>query len=265
LHGFRRRNDLRHAAFNIAVFSALLWAGSAAAQDAIGEAKLVENDVRGEIARGAVPIHIGDQVFQSEWVRTGTESLARFALRDETNVSLGPSSQIKLDRFVYEGSGSTASSVVFNATKGAFRFFSGNSPSGAYQVTTPEATLGVRGTIYDMKIEPGRTIVVVQQGIVHVCVRRTNRCKDLTVGGSSIVVNSNTITGPIAPTETPWNFGELCSPQLCNPTQFAELGPSGVGASPIPGPIPGLALVGGAFLADIFLSVDNHQRISPSP
>ncbi len=195
-------------------------------------------------------------------MRTGADSLAKFALRDETNVSLGPLSQIKLDRFVYEGSGSTAISVVFSVTKGVFRFFSGKSASDAYQVTTPQATLGVRGTIYDVKIEPNRTIVVVQQGVVRVCIRRTNRCKDLTVGGSSVVVNSNNIIGPIARTHTTWDFGELCahSAQLCNRTMFAELEP---GAIPLPPPTPVITLIGGAFLAGIIVTVDHHQQISP--
>ena len=130
------------------------------------------------------PIHRGDQVFQDEWVRTAAESLAQLALRDETNVSLGPSSQVKLDRFVFDGSGSTAKKVLLDATKGTFRFFSGNSPHDAYQVTTPQATIGVRGTVYDVEIEPGRTRVVLQEGAVHVCVRNTRLCTDLTEIGT---------------------------------------------------------------------------------
>ena len=169
-----RRHELRHAALGVAVLGALLWAGDAGAQVAIGGAKLIEKDVSGKPAAATAPmqIHVGDQVFQNEMVSTGAESLAQLALRDETNVSLGPLSQVLLNKFVYSGSGSTAKQVVFDVTKGAFRFFSGNSAHDAYQVTTPQAEIGVRGTIYDVRIEPGGTRVVLQEGAVHACVLR---------------------------------------------------------------------------------------------
>lgn len=224
MHGFRR-NELRRAAVKVAFLSAFLWAGSAAAQEAIGGAKLIENDVRGETTRGAGPVHLGDQVFQNELVRTAAASLAQLALRDETNVSLGPSSQVKLDRFVFNGSGSTAKQVLLDATKGTFRFFSGDSAHDAYQVTTPQATIGVRGTIYDVEIERGSTRVVLQEGAVHVCVRNTRTCTDLTEVGSSVVVSARGISGPLPPARKTWDFGDLCGrlPLLCNRTTIAGL------------------------------------------
>jgi hypothetical protein len=271
---FRRRNALRRATFDVTILGMLLWAGSAAAQEAIGGAKLAENDVRGETARGTSPVHVGDQVFQNEWVRTGTDSLAQIALRDETNVSLGPSSQIKLDRFVYEGSGSTATKVVFNATKGAFRFFSGNSASAAYQVTTPQATIGVRGTIYDVLIESNGTRVVLQEGVAHICLRNSSRCRDLTEPGSSIFVGLKNITGPFTPGETPWHFADLCrqNSQLCERTTIAGLdlapptriaGNSGGEAPPPPPPPPQdftLPLISGAALVFFGVLVSEHHH-----
>lgn len=225
MHGFRRY-ELRRAAFKIAFFGAFLWAGSAAAQEAIGGAKVIENDVRGETARATAQIHRGDQVFQSELVRTAAASLAQLALRDETNVSLGPSSQIKLDRFVYDGSGSTAKKVVLDASKGAFRFFSGNSAHDAYQVTTPQASIGVRGTIYDVRIEPGRTRIVLQDGALHACIRGNTRlCRDLTEPGTSLVISARGIEGPFPPAQKAWDFGDQCGrqPSLCARTTIAGL------------------------------------------
>ena len=225
MHGFDR-NGRRHAALSAAFFSAVLWTGSAAAQQAIGGAKVIENDVRGETLRGTAPIHRGDQVFQDEWVRTAAQSLAQLALRDETNVSLGPSSQLRLDRFVFDGSGSTAQKVLLAATKGTFRFFSGDSEHQAYQVTTPQASIGVRGTIYDVEIVPGRTRVVLQQGAVHVCVRNTRECTDLTEPGSSVVVTATGISGPLPPAQKTWDFGALCGQLLallCERTTIAGL------------------------------------------
>jgi hypothetical protein len=135
-----------------------------------------------------------------------------------------PSSQVRLDRFVYDGPGSTAKKVLFEATKGTFRFFSGNSPHDAYQVTTPQATIGVRGTVYDVEIGPGRTRVVLQRGAVHVCVRNTRLCKDLTEIGSSAVVSTKGISGPLPPARKTWDFGDLCGQVLallCERTTIA--------------------------------------------
>jgi hypothetical protein len=221
-----RRYELRHAAFGIAVFGTLLWAGDAAAQVAIGGAKLIEKDVSGQIAAGTAPIHVGDQVFQNEKVSTQAESLAELALRDDTNVSLGPLSQIVLNKFVYSGDGSTAKQVVLNASKGAFRFFSGNSDHSAYQVTTPQAEIGVRGTIYDVRLEPKGTRIVLQDGALQACLRSNRRvCKDLTDPGTSLFVGPRSIDGPFTPAEKTWDFAEVCGQDAapCTHTTIADL------------------------------------------
>jgi hypothetical protein len=39
----------------------------------------------------------------------------------------------------------TARNISINAVRGAFRFITGKSPKDAYSITTPTATIGVRG------------------------------------------------------------------------------------------------------------------------
>ena len=65
-------------------------------------------------------------------------------LFDKTNLHVGPSSSVRLDKFVYDPNKGTGS-VVIDATKGAFRFSTGAQNKGDYQVKTPYGTLGVRG------------------------------------------------------------------------------------------------------------------------
>jgi hypothetical protein len=63
---------------------------------------------------------------------------------DQTNLSVGPKSSVRLDKFVYDpnkGSGS----VVIDATRGSFRFVAGSQDKRAYKVKTPYGTLGIRG------------------------------------------------------------------------------------------------------------------------
>jgi hypothetical protein len=63
---------------------------------------------------------------------------------DKTSLHVGPSSSVRLDKFVYDPNKGTGS-VVIDATKGAFRFSTGSQGKGDYKVKTPYGTLGVRG------------------------------------------------------------------------------------------------------------------------
>ena len=60
-------------------------------------------------------------------------------------MTVGPTSEVLLDKFVYDPTGAK-SAVVFRATRGAFRFVTGTQDHRAYAVTTPYGSLGVRGT-----------------------------------------------------------------------------------------------------------------------
>jgi hypothetical protein len=184
-------------------------AGPALAQAPVGGVKDVRNDVRGQTARRIARIAMGDQVFQNELVRTGSDSLARIVFLDDTTLSIGPTSQVRLDRFVFDRDG-MGKAVVFNAAKGAFRFFSGSSDHGAYRVETPQAVIGVRGTVYDVRVEAGVTTVVLVEGAANVCVRGTTRCVDLIQPGQSVVVRSAGLDGPAPPGVQNWNFGAYC-------------------------------------------------------
>jgi len=63
---------------------------------------------------------------------------------DKTTLHVGPSSTVRLDKFVYDPNKGTKS-VVIDATKGAFRFSTGAQGGGNVQVKTPHGTLGIRG------------------------------------------------------------------------------------------------------------------------
>ena len=79
---------------------------SASAQQSIGGAETVVNQVRGNLTAGrVVAVLRGDDVYRDEGVRTEADSTAKLVLRDKTVLSVGPSSSVKLDRFVYAGEG----------------------------------------------------------------------------------------------------------------------------------------------------------------
>ncbi|MDF2115927.1 FecR domain-containing protein [Roseiarcaceae bacterium H3SJ34-1] len=219
----------RHALASACALLACLASPSVFAQTLIGGATVIQNDVRGDIQGHRSKLAVGDRLFQDQTVQTAANSLAKFVFLDLTNMALGPLSQVKLDTFVYNGD-ETARTVSLTAAKGAFRFISGKSQHEAYQVQTPQAVIGVRGTTYDVRVENGRTLVVLQEGAVNVCVRNSANCRELTEPGSSVSVTNTDIDGPIAPANKSWDFGNLCGPgstsDLCGKsTQFASLTP----------------------------------------
>ena len=148
----------------LAVLACVLPLAGARAADRIGATSIATNDVT-QLSDGATttPLHVDDAVFRDETVRTGKDSAAKFVFVDATNLALGPVSTVKLDRFVFNDESSYSQAAV-NLAKGAFRFSSGGSPKGAYEIRTGNATIGVRGTILDISTRPGRTVVTLVEG-----------------------------------------------------------------------------------------------------
>jgi len=111
---------------------------------------------------------------------------------------VGPGANLKLNSQITE-SGRSFSKLALRTVGGAFRFISGNSRSSAYRITTPVATLAIRGTAFDFRTMGGRTYVMLLRGAVRVCGRR-GRCKLLNRRCSYIVANSrNRVSDPMRP------------------------------------------------------------------
>jgi len=121
-----------------------LQAAAFAEEPRIGNATATKNKVEGIIDGRNHPISKGTEVFTNETVRTGDASVADLVFIDNTSLSVGPISEVKLDKFVYDPTGSSGA-VVIQATKGAFRFVTGSQDQRVYEIKTPFGTLGVRG------------------------------------------------------------------------------------------------------------------------
>ena len=96
----------------------------------------------------AIRAKAGEPVFETDGLSTGPDGRMGVTLRDETRISLGASSEIRLDRFVY----STADgqfAFVLRIVRGIAAYASGRiaklSPD-AVRLQTPAAIVGVRGT-----------------------------------------------------------------------------------------------------------------------
>ena len=111
------------------------------AQTRIGTANSVKPEASGSIAG---TLSAGSGVHASETIKTGSSGQAGLQFNDQSNLTVGPSSSVRLDRFVYDpnkGSGTT----VIEATRGALRFSTGAQNKGEVKIKTPYGTLGMRG------------------------------------------------------------------------------------------------------------------------
>lgn len=132
----------------------LATAGVALERTGVGNATKVVKDVFGALDQGADrEIDLRDTVYHNEAIKTAIESATILTFRDDTTISLGPSSNITLDDFVYDPDPS-ASAFVLSTTEGILRFATGALPKGAYSIKTPAATIGVRGTTFAVAVQP---------------------------------------------------------------------------------------------------------------
>jgi hypothetical protein len=113
-------------------------------QEAIGSATSVRPQAEGTHEGNTRTLSGGSSVYSKEFIHTGDAGLADLRFHDNTNLSVGPKSSVRLDKFVYDPNKSS-SSVAIEATRGSFRFVTGSQSKGSYQVKTPYGTLGVRG------------------------------------------------------------------------------------------------------------------------
>jgi hypothetical protein len=128
------------AAFAVAVLFALQPTASNA-QSRIGSANTVKPEASGTVAG---TLSAGSGVHANETIRTGSSGQAGLGFIDKSNLHVGPSSSVRLDKFVYDPNKGTGT-VIIDATKGAFRFSTGGQGKGNVQVKTPHGTLGIRG------------------------------------------------------------------------------------------------------------------------
>ena len=196
-----------------------LPATTSAAEGPIGVTAVVRNTVS-QLEPQVTRIAKGDEVVRNELVRTAADSDARFVLRDDTNLSLGPGSTLRLDRTVFDDP--KAGDIAIKLTSGAFRFVTGHSEKEAYEIKTPIATMAVRGTTLDILVQRRRNKIVLAAGKATVCV--PGKCVDLIHEGDSVnITASGKGISVDVQNGSDWTFDNVCG-SSCGTSTFAEAG-----------------------------------------
>ena len=146
---FLNGNLLKNLAGNI---SPLKYAQAQQANDAtlsIGEITTVKGEAKATRSDGnEVNLNQGDPVFQGDVIETIGNGSVGLVFLDKTTLSISEGGKMVLDELVYDpntGNGSMAIDMV----EGAFSFVSGEiakTGPDAMSVSTPVATIGIRGT-----------------------------------------------------------------------------------------------------------------------
>ena len=148
------RAPLRTAtqAFLLAVLMAL--AGAAFAQ-AAGKVVLAVGDVVAVRGADRVRLAAGAAVNSGDTVVTGAQSHAQIRFADNALVALKPDSEFRIEKFAYNGREDNANVAVFRLVRGGYRTLTGEIGrvnKEAYRVETTQATIGIRGTHYQLQI-----------------------------------------------------------------------------------------------------------------
>jgi hypothetical protein len=126
------------------LFAVPMTANAETRSATIGVASSITPSAEGGVGTVFQTLTPGSELHASETVRTGDAGKADLVFVDRTNLTVGPASEVVLDKFVYDPVGSSGQ-VVLQASRGALRFQGGTQDHGAYQVKTPYGTLNLRG------------------------------------------------------------------------------------------------------------------------
>ncbi len=177
----------------------------AASGDRIGDAVVITNIVMADFAKEQRKLTRGDDVRQDETIEVNTDAQGEFRLDDDTKLALGPGSRLVLDKFVYD-SDKKAGSIILNMAKGAFRFITGVATKPTYVINTPNASITVRGTIFDTYVLPDKSVwVLLHEGAIEATGKK-NVCRVLDRPGQMMYIAADgTVRGPFNWSKLPDN------------------------------------------------------------
>jgi MBG domain (YGX type)/FecR protein len=151
--------------------------------------------VRGGAASELV---INAGVEQDDVIRTTRDGSTQVRFLDDTMLTVGPNAEIRLDKGIFDGSQARTLSITL--VTGAMRFVSGLSDRKSYEIKTPIANIGLRGTVVDVEQEGGRTIINFVDGSGPICIVATGACRSIASGEPPLAIGPNGFS-PATPAE----------------------------------------------------------------
>ncbi len=110
---------------------------------------------------------LNDPIFANDILETGPSGKLRVTFRDNTELTLGPDADVVIDEFVYAPERKAANAAL-RFVAGTARVVAGaiedTGGQGAFSITTPVATIGIRGTDFFVELDGDHLQVALFSG-----------------------------------------------------------------------------------------------------
>ncbi|MFV0475693.1 MAG: FecR domain-containing protein [Pikeienuella sp.] len=142
-----------------------LAAGPLLAEERAGRAIRVQQEAFQATSPIGFPIETDDDIFRQARIYTKQYGSIEITLLDGTALTVAPNASLVIDDYVFAGEGESGA-MALSLGRGAMRLISGRMPKEGVAITTPSATIGVRGTTIWASVEgPDRTELWVTEGV----------------------------------------------------------------------------------------------------
>ena len=156
-----------------------------AAENEAGKTLLTKGQVISVRDSGQVTLKRRSVIYEKDEIRVGDDGRAQFRMTDTALISLQENSVLQIKKYQFK-KGRNDNSALLELLQGGLRTITGaigKNNKKAYELRTPLATIGIRGTDYEVEIVSNGMFVAVWDGVIHIKSRIKNGC-DLLLGKS---------------------------------------------------------------------------------
>ena len=170
-----------------------------AAAQQVGTATAVNPSSEGTPPGGSTTtLTIGARVLHKERIHTSPTGSLQLLFLDKSTLSIAPNTSLVIDEFVYDPA-SNSGHMLTKLTQGTLQYIGGQlSHQGAVTITTPAATIGIRGAIGTISYGPGGAQVTAQFG--QFTATNGSGPHSIITGFTMNIANWDTLPGPPFPT-----------------------------------------------------------------
>jgi hypothetical protein len=152
------------ATFWLSILLAALPLTASAAFKEVGNAQMIRGTVTAEQAeQEARTLEKASPIYESDHIKTGAKSFAVIRLKDGTRITVRPDSELGIKKYTFEEDKEEAE---YDLVKGGMRAITGlmgKKDPDTIKVKTAYATMGIRGTSYDVRLCDADCVAEQQQ------------------------------------------------------------------------------------------------------
>ncbi len=172
---------------------------SAPADEPIGNVATLTGTATVIRNKNSLALKLQDDIFLNDILQTSSNSTLGITFNDATTFNLTANAKITVDNYVYEDGGKN-NSAIFDITRGTVAFVAASvARTGDMKITTPSASLGIRGTTGLVEVPEGANAAGGHNiklypdpdgrvGHIDVSDRSGNRLGSLTQGASGFTI-----------------------------------------------------------------------------